>query len=417
MHLKHRLGLSISCALCLTTFAVPPAVAKTPEVALQAVPSATNVEIQVQNPLDTSEEGQSPALASLAKSAVIMDFATGSVLFEKNPHQRLPLASVTKIMTLLLIMEAIDDGRISLHDRVKVSEHAASMGGTQVFLEPDETMTVKDMVKGIAIASANDACVAMAEHLAGSEKQFVRKMNQRAKQLGMRNTHFVNCNGLPAENHYSSSYDVALMSKELLKHPQITQFTAKFSDYLRQDTEHPFWLVNTNKLVRYYEGLDGLKTGYTTDARYCLSATAQRDGFRPIVVVMSEPKAADRTREVTQMLNWSFASYASKVIFKNGQEIATVGVNRGTVRHVKVYTGDTLGVVYKKGELVQVRTQVVMDPLEAPLRKMKKVGVLRAYNGERFIGQVPLVVHQQIARAGWLHSFEQTLRDIITFGH
>ncbi|RIV19614.1 D-alanyl-D-alanine carboxypeptidase [Alicyclobacillaceae bacterium I2511] len=412
MPLKSQLGLTIGCTLYLVAFVAQPVAAAMP----QAVPLATNVEIQVQAPSNSGEDRHPPALAALAKTAVIMDNVTGTVLFQKNPHQRLPLASVTKIMTLLLIMESIDRGQLSYQDRVKVSEHAASMGGAQVFLAPGETMTVADMVKCIAIASANDACVAMAEHLAGSEEQFVWKMNQRAKQLNMRDTHFINCNGLPAENHYSSAYDIALMSQELLKHPQITQFTSKFSDYLRQNTDHPFWLVNTNKLVRYYEGLDGLKTGYTAEARYCLAATAQREGFRPIVVVMGEPRAMDRNREVTQMLNWSFANYSAKVIYNIGQQVTTVNVRRSTHRQVKVYAGGTLGVVEKKGESMHIRTEIVMNSLEAPLYNMQQVGVLKAYNGERLMGQVPLVIHHQVGKATWWNSFGETFKDIITFG-
>ncbi len=227
-----------------------------------AVPTAWAEEKPAEKPVD---------LAPNAASAVLIDVDTGTVIFDKNKDAKLPPASITKIMTMLLIMEALDQGKIKMDEKVRTSEYAASMGGSQIFLEPGEEMTVQDMLKGIAMASGNDASVAMAEKIGGSEEAFVQMMNARAKELGMNNTHFVNPNGLPADNHYSSAYDIALMSQELLKHEEITQFTGQYQDYLRKETPKPFWLVNTNKLVRFYSGADGLKTGYTSEAKFCLS--------------------------------------------------------------------------------------------------------------------------------------------------
>lgn len=231
---------------------------------------------------DESGSSSQAQLAPSARSAILLDADTGTIIYEKNSHDKLPPASITKIMTMLLTMEAIDQGQLQLTDKVRTSEYAASMGGSQIFLEPGEEMTVDDMLKGIAMASGNDASVAMAEKIAGSEQAFVKMMNEKAAELGMNDTHFVNCNGLPAENHYTSAHDIALMSRELLKYEHITKYTGAYQDYLRKETSKPFWLVNTNKLVRFYSGADGLKTGYTSEAKYCLSLPPNAMDFVPL---------------------------------------------------------------------------------------------------------------------------------------
>lgn len=215
-------------------------------------------------------------LAEQASSAIVIEQDTGKVLFDKNPNEKLPPASMTKIMTMLLIMEQVEKGKLKLNDKVRASEHAASMGGSQIFLEPGEEMTVNEMLKGIAIASGNDASVAVAEHIAGSEEGFVNMMNKKAKDLGLKNTHFQNPTGLPAKDHYSTANDMAIMARELMKYPLIRKYTGKYEDYLREDTDKKFWLVNTNKLVRFYPGVDGVKTGFTTEAKYCLTASAEK---------------------------------------------------------------------------------------------------------------------------------------------
>lgn len=355
-------------------------------------------------------------LAPHARSAVLMDFATGKVLWQKDAHERLPMASITKIMTMLLVMEAIDDGKLKLSDRVTASEYASSMGGSQIFLEPGEAMTVDDLMKGIAIASANDACVALAEHLAGSETEFVRWMNAKARALGMEDTHFVNCNGLPADNHYSSAYDIALMSRELLKHPQITRWTRVYSDYLRKDTDHPLWLVNTNKLVRFYDGMDGLKTGYTTEARYCLSATARRDGQRLIAVVMGEPKPSIRNQEVAAMLNWGFRQYHTEVLYRARQAMTEMRVARGDKKLVRVAPAQDVAVVTQRGEHPQVQTRVDLQMLEAPLQPGQRVGTLHVYQDGEHVADVPLISLDAVRRLGFFESIGRNVRDLIGFG-
>lgn len=363
-----------------------------------------------------STVAEDDGLARHALSAVVMDDATGKVLLEKNAHEKLPMASITKIMTLLLVMEAVDDGKLKLTDLVKTSEHAASMGGSQIFLEAGETMSAQDMIKGIAIASANDACVALAEHLTGSEAAFVNRMNQRAAQLGMDDTHFVNCNGLPQAHHYSSAHDIALMSRALLKHEEITQWTKLYQDYLRKDTAHPLWLVNTNKLVRFYDGVDGLKTGYTTEARYCLSATAKRGDFRVIAVVMGEPKPTVRNAEVSQMLNWTFSQYRSKVLYKEGQTVGETRVAHGVPERLAVMTGDTVGVIHELGKNPAYQTKLQMVRLTAPVRANQRVGTLQVFDGNNLVAEVALLARSQVNRAGFFTSVGRTIRDMVTFG-
>lgn len=356
------------------------------------------------------------ALAKNARSAVIMDYATGKILFEKDSHEELPMASITKVMTMLLIMEAIDDGKLKLNDRIKTSDYAASMGGSQIFLEPGETMTTEEMLKGIAIASGNDASVAMAEHLYGSEEAFVAKMNERAKELGMKDTHFANCNGLPTAEHYSSAHDIAIMSRELLKHEEITRYTSVYSDYLRKNTEHPLWLVNTNKLVRFYEGADGLKTGFTADARYCLSATAKRDGFRVIAVVMGEPKATTRNAEVSQLLNWTFSQFTSRVLYRQGDKIGTLKVAHGVPEMIDFKAGDTVGILQEKGKKVEYETKINLFRVTAPVKVNQRVGTLQVYEDDDLVAEVPLLAERSVHRAGFFQSMGQTIRDLVTFG-
>lgn len=235
--------------------------------------------ILMTTPSAFAKESQSktPELAHEAKSAVLIERDTGKILYDKNSHEKLPPASMTKVMTMLLIMEALDEGKMKMTDKVRTSEFAASMGGSQIFLEPGEEMTVEEMLKGIAIGSGNDASVAMAEHIAGSEEEFVKRMNEKAAELGLKNTSFQNTTGLPKEGHYSTAYDMAVMAKELLKYDKITKFTGTYEDYLRENTDKKFWLVNTNRLIKFYPGVDGVKTGFTNEAKYCLTASAKKE--------------------------------------------------------------------------------------------------------------------------------------------
>ncbi|GAA4709517.1 D-alanyl-D-alanine carboxypeptidase family protein [Brevibacillus fulvus] len=355
-------------------------------------------------------------IAPHASSAILMEADTGTILYEKNANEKLPPASITKVMTLLLIMEAIDRGELKLTDKVRASEHAASMGGSQIFLQPGEEMTVEDMIKGIAIASGNDASVAMAEHIGGTEEAFVAKMNERAKQLGMKNTHFVNANGLPAENHYSSAMDIAIMSRELLKHEIITKFTGIYQDYLRKESANPFWLVNTNRLVRFYEGVDGLKTGFTSQARYCLTATAKRNNMRVIAVVLGEPDTKTRNSEVTSMFNYAFNHYQVFPVYKKGDVIKELMVDKGLLPKVNVITTQSVSLLTKKGETPDMyEKQIVLKPtLKAPVKNSDVVGhiFIRTKDGKE-VSRVELYPAKTIAQAGFWEILKRTTRDVL----
>lgn len=349
-------------------------------------------------------------LAPSARSAIMMDAESGTVIFEKNSHDKLPPASITKIMTLLLIMEALDSGKIKLTDKVQTSEYAASMGGSQIFLEPGEEMSVEEMIKGIALASGNDASVAMAEKLAGTEQQFVAMMNERARQLGMKDTVFANPNGLPVANHYTSAHDIAVMSMELLKHSEVTKYTGLYQDYLRKTSEKPFWLVNTNKLVRFYSGADGLKTGFTSEAKYCLSATAKRDDLRIIAVVMGEPNTKTRNAEVSQMFDYSFAQYMNHNLVKEGDTIGKVRIEKGTEKEVSLVADHPYSVLLKKGtQTSDIRSELIVNgPLKAPIEKGQPIGKLVVYQGDQVLKEFPIDAPEAIGKAGFWKMFRRS---------
>lgn len=350
-------------------------------------------------------------LAQNASSAILMEKDTGEIIFEKNSEKELPPASMTKVMTMLLIMEALDKGKIKYDDKVRTSEKAASMGGSQVFLEPGEEMTVEEMLKAISIASGNDASVAMAEHLAGSEEQFVKMMNDKAKELGLKNTHFVNPHGLPAKNHYSSAKDLAIMSKELLKYEDITKYTGLYEDYLRKGTEDEFWLVNTNKLVRFYPGVDGLKTGYTSEAKYCLAATAKKNDMRVIAVIMGAPTPKERNKQITEMLDYAFSQYTTHKMFDKGTALGEVTVNKGTKQKIEAVTDDDVSILSKKGETVDDIEKVVelSQNVKAPIEKGDKIGELIMKKEGKVLVKVDLVANEDVDHANWWQLFKRTL--------
>lgn len=349
-------------------------------------------------------------LAQNARSAVLMDADTGTIIYEKNSHDKLPPASITKIMTMVLVMEAIDQGKLKLTDPVSTSEYAASMGGSQIFLEQGEVMTVEEMLKGIAMASGNDASVAMAEKIAGTEEAFVQMMNDKAKQLGMKDTNFINCNGLPVANHYTSAHDIALMSKELLKYNGITKFTGVYQDYLRKSSSKPFWLVNTNKLVRFYAGADGLKTGFTSEAKYCLSATAKRDSLRMIAVVLGEPNTKTRNQEVTKMFDFAFAQYTNHPIFKPGDAMGSVRIEKGSVVELPLVAKQQYSVLMRKtGQQQNIRHELVIpSTIKAPVAAGQTIGKLVVYQGDTVLKEFPVEAPAAVSKAGWWTLFKRT---------
>ena len=347
-----------------------------------------------------------------AKSAVLMDVETGTVLSQQNAHEALPPASVTKVMTMLLIMEAIDSGKISWQDMVTASEAAAAKGGSQIYLKVGEQMTVSDMVKSIAVSSANDCACAMAEHLCGSEDAFVAQMNARAAELGMKDTHFVNCTGLDdspeAAEHKTSAYDIAIMSRELMKnHPDIKKFTTIWMDTVRNGA---FGLSNTNKMVRFYSGCTGLKTGFTRKAGYCLSATAQRDGMELVAVVMGAESSQDRFAACKQLLDYGFANFA---LIRPEVSTQTVPVRLGTSDIVAAVPAESGAVLIDKSQKGMVESQIDLLPeIAAPVGKGQRLGTLTLKAGQQVLKEIPLIAEQGVARLTWGEIFWQILQRI-----
>ena len=347
-------------------------------------------------------------LAVDAQACLLMEKTTGEVLYAVNEHEQLEPASVTKIMTLLLVMEAIDSGSLHYDDMVTASAYACSMGGSQIWLKENEQMTVEEMLKAVCVASANDASVALAEHIAGSAEAFVEKMNQRAAELGMEDTHFVNPTGLPAEGHVTSAYDIALMSRELiLHHPDIRRFTTIWMDTLR---DGEFGLSNTNKLIRYYEGATGLKTGSTDSALYCLSATAEREGMELIAVILKSPTSTQRFESAKVLLNYGFAAYGLAEVAPE-EPLTAIPVRLGTAASVTVEMEGEEKLLVTKDKIgtMEVQTQLETE-LVAPVEKGQQVGTLTVTSGEEILAQLPLVAGETVERLSYGQIFLRCLR-------
>lgn len=353
-------------------------------------------------------------LAENAKSAILLEPTTGEIIFEKNSHEKLHPASMTKMMSMLLIVEAIEDGVIKWDDVVTVSENAAGMGGSQILLEVGEQMTVDDLFKGVAVASGNDAVVALAEKIGGSEAIFVDMMNERAKEMGLVDTNFQNPHGLDDENHYSSAYDMAMIAKELVKHDKVLEYTSIYEDYLRENTDRKIWLVNTNKLVRFYDGVDGLKTGYTTSAGYCLTATAKKNNSRFIAVAMGEPDSKTRNAEISEMLDYAFAQYEVETLLNTDSVIGTKEVEKGKKKYVDLVPLEQVSFLNKKGtNKKNASYEVVVDNLKAPLKIGDTVGKLIIKEDENVIREVSVTVKEDIEKANILELYFRHLTDIL----
>ncbi len=345
-----------------------------------------------------------------APSGILVENETGSILFEKNAHERMAPASVTKIMTMLLVMEALEDGRLSLQDTVTVSEHAASMGGSQVYLSPNERMSVQDMLKSIAVASANDACVAMAEHLSGSETAFVAEMNAKAQALGMEDTHFDNCCGLDAETHYTSAYDIAVMSRALLSHSRIRDYTTIWMDTIRGGD---FGLTNTNKLVRFYDGATGLKTGFTSKAMYCISASASRGGMELIAVVMHGESSRSRNADASGLLNYGFANYAL-VRCEMDESQAQVPVLLGTEKICTGVSGADSALLVRRQDAPSIEKQIVLaESVTAPVEKGQRIGEVRFLQDGKLLKSVPILARFPIEKRGLSDIFSEAAQKLL----
>lgn len=350
-----------------------------------------------------------------AKSSIMIEASTGEMIYEKNSKEKLAPASMTKIMSLIIIMENIEKGNLKWDEMITISENASSMGGSQIFLETGEQMSVRDLVKGICIASGNDATYALAERISGTEEMFVKLMNDKAKELGLKNTNFKNSTGLDAENHYSSAYDMSVMARELIRHEEILEFSGTYEDYLREGTDKSFWLVNTNKLVRFYQGVDGLKTGFTSVAGYCLTATAKRDNMRIITVVMGEPSSTVRSKETTNMLDYAFNIYTVNNILNKDKVITKTKVSLGDKEYVNVVPMEDINLLYKKSnDKRDVSYNIKLNDIKAPIDKGSIVGKLEIIENNKNIMKINLTINEDIKKVSLFKLFYRNIVDVIT---
>lgn len=351
-----------------------------------------------------------------AKSALLMEPISGKILFEKNSNEKLPPASVTKIMTMLLSMEAVDSGRIKIDDKVTVSENAKKMGGSSMLLDTGEVRSVEDLIKGIGIASGNDAAVAMSEYLAGSEDAFVKLMNERASQLGMKNTSFKNCTGLSAEGHVTTAYDIALMSKELLKHPAILKYTGTYMETISEGRKSPIGLVNHNKLVRFFKGCDGLKTGFTDEAKYCISATATRDGVRMLSVVMGSPTFKVRNKDAGMLLNYGFSKFECKKLLSKGADVEKIALNKQGDRFFIAKAKEDLNITVEKGKDSKITKKCIVDTNRKTYKANEVVGHCEVYVNGELVGKTKIYSDRDVKKAGVFENLKNNFTKILDKG-
>ena len=348
-----------------------------------------------------------------AESGILIEYSTGKILYSKKIDEKLAPASMTKIMTLLLIMEAVEEGKINLDDNISISTNASSMGGSQVFLDPNTEMKAEELIKSIAIASANDSTVAMAEAISGTTANFVSRMNSRAKELGCKNTNFKNVHGLDEEGHYSTAYDMSLIARELLKHEQILKYTSTYEAYLNKPNGTSTWMVNTNKLIKYYTGLDGLKTGFTKTAGYCLTSTAKRNDMRLISVVMKEPSSQVRNSETISLLNYGFSNYKIKTILKKDQKLGTIEVQNGKKELADITILEDATNLESINDNKEYSFNIVTDKVKAPLKKGDKVGTLELTEQGTVIKRLNITVKENIPKANIWDLYKRNFKSII----
>ena len=347
-----------------------------------------------------------------AKSAILVDFNTGKVLYSKNENEPLAMASMTKVMSMLLIMEKIDDGSLKYDDIVEISTESSSMGGSQIFLNPGDKYKVIDLLKGVAMASANDAVVALAEKTYGSKEHFIEAMNKKAESLGLKNTHFVNVHGLDEEGHYSSAYDMSVMARELLKHEKILDFTRVYEEYLTKPDGSQIWLVNTNKLVRFYDGVDGLKTGYTQNAGYCLTATGKKNNLRLISVVMGEESIEKRSSDTVKLLNYGFNTFKVNLIKNKSEILGKVNVQKGKKENVDVVlVNDLIELLNASDKPSNYKFKILVDKITAPVKKGDVIGKVKVLNDNGIlISQVDITVNENVLKANLWDLFKRNLK-------
>lgn len=348
------------------------------------------------------------------KAAILIESKTGKVLYEKNSHERFAPASMTKIMSMILIMEEIEKGKLKWNDVLVTSEYAASMGGSQIFLQPNEKMSVTDLFKAVAVGSANDATVVFAEKIAGTEDKFVELMNKKAKELGLKDTNFKNAVGLDEANHYSSAYDMAFMARYLVKYDQIFKYTTIYEDYLRQNTNNKFWLVNTNKLIKTYDGVDGLKTGYTNEAGYCLTATAKKDNLRLIGTIMGSSTSKSRNSNMSALLNYGYNMYSVQLEFKKGDVVTKKKSNKLDDEIIEIVAKEDAGVLVQKGEENKaINYEIDLDKFKLPIKKGQKIGTLKLKENNKVVSTIDLTVNKDIKKANLFKIYKRTLKQFI----
>ncbi|AOR23876.1 D-alanyl-D-alanine carboxypeptidase family protein [Clostridium taeniosporum] len=374
------------------------------------------IPIETVNATILEDEVKSDGMNIEAKSALLIEPTTGKVVYEKNTDEKFAPASVTKIMTMLLTMEAIDNGKIKLDDKVTCSENAKKMGGSTMLLDTGEVRTVEELLKGVAIASGNDAAVALAEYLAGTEGDFVTLMNKRAQELGMKNTTFKNCNGLPAEGHLSTARDISLMSIELLKHPTVLKYTGTYMDSISEGRKSPIELVNHNKLVRFFEGCDGLKTGFTNEAKYCISATAIRNGVRMLTVIMGAPTYKIRNRDAGILLNHGFSKYEGKKIVSKDEDVEKVPMDKQTDRFFMAKAKDDLTAILPKGSNGEITKKIVIDELKSEYKMGDIVGKCEVYLGEEKVGEVDIYADRDIKKGNLFDNIKYNIKNLFKKG-
>ena len=409
-------GLAYIMALCLVitaAFVMPKSIFGTNE---DTIVESDDLIVETDAPAAVKKEAVNLNIA--AKSAVLLDASSGTFLYEQNSHEKLPPASITKIMTMLLVLEAVDRGQISLKDEVTISERAASMGGSQMYMEQGEQQSVENLLKGMAIGSANDACVACAEYVGGSEQIFVEMMNKRARELGMKDTNFVNTNGLPVADHYTSAYDIGLMSKELLKHPEVFQWLTTWQDTvlvgLKDKEQTEFGLTNTNRLIKLYPGANGIKTGFTQEAGYCLSGSATKGDLTLISVVLDCETTQQRWGESMRLLDYGFATYESAKVAQKGEIVGTITVEKGSPNIVNAIASEDIKMLVKKGEAANItRSAILFEKVKAPIAAGDPIGELIVLKGEEEVGRFPLTAETEVKTVGVFEIYIRMLKTLI----
>ena len=350
-----------------------------------------------------------------AKNAILVEVGTGKIIYEKNKDERVSIASLTKMMGLILIFERIENGQLNYTDKVTASMNASGMGGSQIWLETGEVMTVEELLKGIIMASANDGIVAMAEKIAGTESAFVDLMNEKAKKIGLSNTNFVNCTGLDEDNHYSSAYDVSIIARELMKFEDVFKFTTNYEDYLRKESENKFWLVNTNKLIKTYNGADGLKTGMTDNAGYCMAVTAKRNNMRLLAVVLGEKEGKIRNKETASLLDYGFNLYEVTTIKNKGEVVGETYFDKADNDKINIIVNEDVTILKKTGELEkEYNSEIKLDNFKLPLKKGERIGKLLVKDGNEIIKEVDIVSDRDIKKTSFLKLFWNMFKGVVT---